>query len=420
MKRITLDQLEKKYVMEPLERFDETNTMFNRWSWDPEMRSSIKDWRFLGEVTERPGYSLRDLALRRSARVGTGVSLTSLTKPNPGRFAIAMNEAMKEVRKATALPGQTPSMDAADLATPEWAKEAYAKDPKSAARDIKKVSKYFGADLVGICKLDHRLVYSHTYHGEGPSGAPGDTPIVVGETIPQEIPDDYKHVIVMAFSEDYNMIKHYPTWIAHSATSMGYSIMAITNMFLSAFIRSLGFKAIESSNDIALSTPMGMQAGLGDLGRNGLLITPEFGPRIRLSKVITNLPLAVDDPIDFGVTEFCSVCKKCAKLCPSQSLSYGERTIEPINISNSRGILKWPINAETCRKNWGQMNKPCTTCISSCPYNKPDTMFHRTVRWFTDYARWADSLYVKLDDMFGYGKPEKVDNFWDDWQPIKL
>jgi len=311
-------------------------------------------------------------------------------------------------------------MDAADLATPEWAKEAYAKDPKSAARDIKKVSKYFGADLVGICKLDHRLVYSHTYHGEGPSGAPGDTPIVVGETIPQEIPDDYKHVIVMAFSEDYNMIKHYPTWIAHSATSMGYSIMAITNMFLSAFIRSLGFKAIESSNDIALSTPMGMQAGLGDLGRNGLLITPEFGPRIRLSKVITNLPLAVDDPIDFGVTEFCSVCKKCAKLCPSQSLSYGERTIEPINISNSRGILKWPINAETCRKNWGQMNKPCTTCISSCPYNKPDTMFHRTVRWFTDYARWADSLYVKLDDMFGYGKPEKVDNFWDDWQPIKL
>jgi len=227
-------------------------------------------------------------------------------------------------------------------------------------------------------------------------------------------------VVVLAFTEDYNMVKYYPTWIAHSVTSMGYSIMAITNMFLSAFIRSLGFKAIESSNDIALSTPMAMQAGMGELGRNGLLVTPQFGPRVRLSKVITDLPLVADEPIEFGVTEFCSVCEKCAELCPSQSILYGERTIEPINVSNSGGVLKWPINAETCRKYWGQMNKPCTTCISCCPYNKPNTLFHRTVGWFADHVRWADSFYVKMDDFFGYGKPKKADNFWEEWQPQRL
>ncbi|MBA7715561.1 Epoxyqueuosine reductase [subsurface metagenome] len=145
--------------------------------------------------------------------------------------------------------------------------------------------------------------------------------MVIGDHKPQEIPEEFEYVVVMAFAEDYNMMKYYPSWIAHSATSMGYSIMAITNMFLSAFIRSLGFRAIDcTTNDVANSIPLAMQAGLGDLGRNGLLITPQFGPRVRLTQIITDLPLVADSPLEFGVTEFCTVCKRCAQLCPSQSI----------------------------------------------------------------------------------------------------
>jgi len=421
MKRLTLDQWEKKYIVAPVERFDQKNTMFNRWSWEPEIRKQLKDWCFTGEVTDKQGYALRDLALRRSSRVGTAVSMSDMSKPNPSRFTRALSEAMKEVRKAAVLPGQTPSMDAADLNPPDWAKEAYASDPESATRDIKKVSRYFGADLVGICRFDRRWLYSHTYDGEGPSGGPGDAPVVIGEHIPQEIPEEFKYVIVTCFAEDYNMMKYYPSWITHSATSMGYSMMAITNQFLSAFIRSLGFKAINCAiNDVALSTPMAMQAGLGDLGRNGLLITPEFGPRVRITQIITDLPLVADQPIDFGVTEFCNVCKKCAQLCASQSIISGERTSEPLNMSNAGGVLKWPINAETCRMYWGRMNRPCTTCISCCPYNKTYDLFHRTVSWFTDHLRWADPFCVKMDDLFGYGKPKKADNFWEEWRPQQL
>ncbi len=421
VKNLTMNEWEKKYVVAPVERFDQKNIMFNRWSWEPGMRASIKDWRFLGEVTDKPGYALRDLALRRSSRVGTGVTMSNMSKPNPSRFARAMAEAMGDIRKAAMLPGQTPGMDAANLNPPDWAKEAYASDPESATSDVKKAAVYFGASLVGVSKLDNRWVYSHTYDGEGPSGAPGDTPVVNGDHKPQEIPEECKYVIVLAFAEDYNMMKYYPSWIAHSATSMGYSIMAITNMFLSAFIRSLGFKAIDcTTNDVAASIPLAMQAGLGDLGRNGLLITPQFGPRIRLTQIITDLPLVADSPIDFGVTEFCEACEKCAKLCPSQSILHGERTAAPNNISNASGVLKWPLDAETCRKYWGQINRPCTTCISCCSYNKPDTWPHKTVRWFTDYARWADPLYIKMDDLLGYGKPQKPDNFWEEWQPRRL
>jgi reductive dehalogenase len=419
MRKLTLEEWEDRYIKGTIDRFDQKNIMFARWSWDPTQRPLIKDWRFLGEVTDKPGYELRDLALRRASRVGTMVMPHDMSKPNPSRINRAMSKAMKEAVKEAMLPGQTPSLDAADLDPPDWAKKAYVSDPETVARDIKKVAQYVGADLVGICKLDKRWVYSHSYDGEGPSGALGNTPVVEGDHKQQEIPDECQYAVVMGFGEDYNMMKYYPSWIAHTDTSMGYSRMAISNMYLSAFIRSMGYRAIDcSTNDVARTIPMAMQAGLGDIGRNGLLITPEFGPRLRISKVITDLPLVSDTPIEFGVTEMCEVCKKCADLCPSQSIMHEARTTEPRNISNSGGVLKWPVNAETCRAYWGKMNRPCTTCISSCPYNKPYNWFHRSVQWFTDHARWGDWLYAKMDDWLGYGKPEDPENFWEEWKPL--
>jgi len=163
--------------------------------------------------------------------------------------------------------------------------------------------------------------------------------------------------------------------------------------------------------------PMAMQAGLGELGRNGLLITPEFGPRIRLSKVITDLPLMPDSPIDTGVIEFCGICKKCADTCPSRSILFGDRTSVPLNISNAGGALKWPVDAEKCRAYWGRVDRPCTNCVAVCPFNKPYTWFHRMVRSFIDKIRWGDPLYFKMDDVCGYGKSQDPVKFWEEWRP---
>ncbi|MBW1802878.1 MAG: reductive dehalogenase [Deltaproteobacteria bacterium] len=419
MKTLTLEEWEEKYIAGEVAPFDQKNTMFNRWSWDPEIRPSLKDWRFLGTITDKPGYTMRELALRRASRVvGSEIILFNTSKPNSSRVTRMVSEAMREARKRAVLPGQTLSFDTKDLIPSEEEKMRYADRPGEVSRDIKKTALYFGADLVGICRLDRRWLYSHTYDGEGPVGGPGDAPVVTGEHKPQEVPPDFQYAVVMGFEEDYNMIKCAPSWIAHSATSMGYTRMAVTNMHLSAFIRSLGFKTIDcSTNDVALSIPMAMQAGLGELGRNGLLVTPKFGPRVRISKVLTDLPLVPDSPIEFGVTAFCDACQKCADTCPSQSIIHGKRTTESHNVSNAEGQLKWPINAEGCRAYWGRMNRPCTTCIASCPYNKPDTRFHRTVRWFADHVRWADRFYVKMDDVFGYGKPGDPAEFWDTWKP---
>jgi epoxyqueuosine reductase QueG len=106
---------------------------------------------------------------------------------------------------------------------------------------------------------------------------------------PQEIPEEFQYAIVMAFEMDYDLLQYVGSAVYGAATGFGYSRMAITNSYLSEYITNIGFKVINcTTNDVALTIPMAMQAGLGDVGRNGLLVTQEFGPRVRLSKVITN------------------------------------------------------------------------------------------------------------------------------------
>ena len=392
MKKLTLSEWEAKYIARPLKQFESKYNMFSRAGWDPEIKDRLKDWGFLGDIKDKPGFTLQDQALRWGSRKGTMLARFK-SKANPDQAPAMPAPPVAEARPGMPSAAVMESVMPMVYKPPEGAK-IDTSNPHVVTRDIKKVATYFGASDVGICKLENRWVYLN-----------------------EEIPEECQYAIVMVFQEEYDLIKYYPSYIADAATSMGYSRMAVTNTYLSAFIENLGFKAIDSQNDTALSIPMAMQAGLGDHGRNGLLVSPRFGPRVRISKVITDLPLVADSPLDFGVTEFCNACKKCAHSCPSQSIPYDDRTTEPNNVSNNGGSRKWYINTETCRMYWGQVNKPCTTCIACCPYNKPDTWPHQATLWFTDHFRWADRFYVKMDDMLGYGKPQKVDNFWEEWQP---
>ena len=60
MKRLTLDQWEKKYIVGPVARFDQKYEMFSRAMWDPEIKGRLKDWGFMGSVRDKPGYMLRE------------------------------------------------------------------------------------------------------------------------------------------------------------------------------------------------------------------------------------------------------------------------------------------------------------------------------------------------------------------------
>jgi len=201
-------------------------------------------------------------------------------------------------------------------------------DPLKMTRAIKKVAKLYGASLVGVCELDRRWLYSHRLWAPGMKYEP------------IEIPEEYKYAISLAFEMDYGLLKFLPTRTGEAAVTTAYGRMALTTGSVAQFIRYLGYKAIPMGNDTALSIPIAIDAGLGELSRMGTLVTPQYGPRVRLSKIFTNLPLVPDSPIEFGVWDFCLKCKKCAQACPGQAIMYGGATDQPISISNREGVLR--------------------------------------------------------------------------------
>jgi epoxyqueuosine reductase QueG len=117
--------------------------------------------------------------------------------------------------------------------------------------------------------------------------------------------------------------------------------------------------------------------------------------------------------MEFGVTEFCEACKKCAKHCPPQAIPHGPRTVEPLNKSNAGGVLKWYADLEKCFKFWAKNACDCGNCIRVCPFNKPDGVLHEVTRWFIERFPKLNASIVKADDILGYGKQADVAAFWD-------
>ncbi len=167
---------------------------------------------------------------------------------------------------------------------------------------------------------------------------------------------------------------------------------------------------------MALSVPLAIDAGLGQYGRHGLLITKQFGPRVRIAKILTDMPLIPDKPnFDFcrAVVRFCEACKKCAEHCPSQSISYDRgRTWQGETKSNNPGIRKWYINPETCYGFWVENGSDCSNCIRSCPYNKPNNILHKIVLWMVQHMPWLNRLIVKMDELAGFGRQVDPRTIW--------
>jgi reductive dehalogenase len=222
-----------------------------------------------------------------------------------------------------------------------------------------------------------------------------------------------KYVIVLAYEMDHDGIMVEHGMMSEAAVAMGYSKMAFTASTMAQFIRNLGYDALPMGNDTGVSIPMAIDAGLGELSRAGWLITPKYGPRVRISKVLTDLPLIPDQPITFGVTEFCEICGKCAKNCPSKAISSGERSFETPDSGNP-GVFKWAIEGKKCLQYWADSGVGCSKCIQTCPFNKADAWLHDATRVLIGAKSGSiDKILLKLDDASGYGKTMTPDEFWE-------
>ncbi len=272
-------------------------------------------------------------------------------------------------------------------------------DPDDLTLATKRAARLYGASLVGVAAIDRKWLYTADRKG-----------------VPYSITDTYNRAIVMAVELDYEGISTSPAFPASAAVAVGYSMMAFAEIELTAFIRRLGYGAIPCGNDIALSVPLAIDAGLGQYGRHGILITKEFGPRVRIAKVLTNMPLVPDKP-DQGfcdaVIRFCETCEKCADHCPSKSIPKGRaRGWRGETISNNPGVKKWYVNPETCYGFWMENGSDCSNCIRSCPYNKKDGVLHRSILWVVRRLPWMNRFVLMFDDILGYGKQREPGALW--------
>lgn len=296
-------------------------------------------------------------------------------------------------------------------------------EPAKITNILKGLARTLGANDAGACLLDRRWVYSNYYDvptreafpirfSDEPGYEKYDKPRLADDKS-LVIPASMKYVLVVIHEMEAEGIATAPA-LTHMATTWhSYSNIGFTTQAIAEFIRGLGYNAIPSANDTALNIPLAIDAGMGELGRNAKLIHPVFGPRCRISKIITDLPLIPDGPISFGVTAFCDSCKKCARECPSHAICTGERTYEPVGDFNSKGVLCWPLDHATCRKYWVKVGTNCGLCIQNCPYNKPRGISHWLVKSVISTMPAFNRTIVRIDDLLGYGKPLPSRRFWE-------
>lgn len=306
----------------------------------------------------------------------------------------------------------------------DWNAEGFS--DREATDIVKTAAKFYGASLAGVAQVDERWVYSHSYGGgytNRPETIGRSAPIVFRDaSAPEEledgtlvIPKSMKRVVAMAFEMDADGIATALGGPASAAVGNGYSRMSFTAGTLAEFIRALGYNAVPCGNNTALSVPIAIDAGLGEFGRHGLLITPKFGPRVRLAKVFTDMPLIADTPISFGATEFCEICGKCAENCPGEAIPSGRnaRTYEGRNGSSNPGVYKWYVDCEKCHQVWTSNGMDCANCIRSCPFNKPQGWLHDATRaLITMGSGVVDQAVLSLDDASQFGEQKDARQFW--------
>ncbi|WP_346863679.1 4Fe-4S dicluster domain-containing protein [uncultured Draconibacterium sp.] len=345
----------------PENRFDERDVMFSR-------NTLIKGTdKFEEYYKNRPENKIADDNFRKE----------------PGllaKGAALYNELLFTAAKAT--------FSSVNLLQPLVSRESNALQTKFSEKEIetfiRKWAIQLGAADIGFTRIKPHHIYSH---------------IGRGEDYGQKVVLNHKYAIAFTVEMNHESMTFNPRGPVIVESAQQYLNAGTIAVLLAEFLRNLGFEARAhiDANYRLICPIVAQDAGLGTIGRMGLLITPKLGPRVRIGLVSTNLELTPsEEPIDKSVIHFCEVCKKCATNCPSQSIPH--TSVKKVNQPK-----RWQINHDTCFNYWCKTGTDCGRCIAVCPYAHPNNFLHNFIRWIikrNPINRW---FAIKLDDYF-YGK----------------
>ncbi len=214
-------------------------------------------------------------------------------------------------------------------------------DPAAMAEEVKARAAECGADLVGACALQ---------------------PVMIDEGVDCS----YANVIAFAHHESYQKVLQGADAVSDEAHRAYFMVAKIATEMVLWIREELGWDAVSHHNGgtTIQAIPVMWQCGWGELGKNGSLIHPVLGASFRPSFVTTDLPLAHDSPMSFGVQERCVSCQVCINNCPGDAI--------PDDYVVTDGVKRWLIDVEKCYPYSRLRKEYCHLCVDVCPYNAPN------------------------------------------------
>jgi len=270
---------------------------------------------------------------------------------------------------------------------------AQARDERRNADNIKAALYFLGADAVGISRCPEWAYYSHDAVGEPlPAYHPNAISVII----------DQGHETMEGASGD--------DWIACSQSMRAYLRFSLLGGIIGDQIRNLGYRArVHTVMDgEVLQPPLLLLSGLGEVSRIGeVILNPYLGPRLKSGVITTDMPLAHDKPIDFGLQRFCEQCNKCARECPSGAITAGPKRM-------FNGYEIWKSDSQKCTtyritQSAGAM---CGRCMKTCPWNLEGLFAEAPFRWLATHVPAAAKYLARLDDRLGNGSINPVKQWW--------
>jgi len=174
----------------------------------------------------------------------------------------------------------------------------------------------------------------------------------------------YDNGVVLGMEMDFDSIEEAPGGRSGLEAMRVYAELGIATNKVADYLREKGYRA-QACHPLGgqiLYPAMAVSANLGEIGRPGLLISPEFGPRQRLSMVATEAtPLPRVEQTNFGIEEYCKECAACVKACLGDAI-----LAEPVRNENETVTR---IDYSKCLPQFYRYGG-CSICIKVCPFNR--------------------------------------------------
>ncbi len=211
-------------------------------------------------------------------------------------------------------------------------------DPVALTAELRAAAASFGVSRLGVADNDPRYTFAET-----------DAP---------QLPA----VVVCVLEQDWAMTQTAPSVEAEMAAFHGYAEGMRRTAQLTRWLTARGFRAVpQGFPGDGMAIHYAVAAGLGQLGLNGQLLTPEAGSRCRLLLLTTDAPLVRDAPRDFGLHGVCDECRACVRNCPVGAIPQTRREF--------RGVTKAKLNTARCLPVVVQA-AGCAVCMKVCPVQR--------------------------------------------------